>query len=257
MSRMLLLDAGNTRVKWALAERGAAPGDWLATGAAARDGIDALGDAWRVAAATVDVALLCNVAGEAMRAALEGQLQRAFGPQAPALQLFRSSPEAGGLRNRYREPSQLGADRFAAAIGARARYPNEALIVATCGTATTIDAVSPQGDFLGGMILPGLDMMARALAAGTAQLPHIDARASGLAPFADNTADAIASGCIAAQAGAIERAATALTEAHGTARCIISGGAGTIIAPHLSLSAVGIGNLVLIGLQVILTEPKR
>ena len=70
---------------------------------------------------------------------------------------------------------------------------------------------APQGDFLGGMILPGLDMMARALAAGTAQLPHIDARASGLAPFADNTADAIASGCIAAQAGAIERAATALT----------------------------------------------
>jgi type III pantothenate kinase len=253
MSLALLIDAGNTRVKWALAERGAVPGAWLASGAAALDAADALGDAWR--AKPVDAALLCNVAGDAAFEAIAAQLRRAFGPR-PAPATFRSTPSAGGLRNRYRDPAQLGADRFAAAIGARALYPREALVVATCGTATTVDAVTPQGDFLGGMILPGVDMMARALAAGTAQLPRVqEQRVDRLAPFADNTVDAIASGCIAAQAGAIERAAAALAAMHGAARCIVSGGAGALVAPHLSLPAVCMDNLVLIGLQVILMEP--
>jgi type III pantothenate kinase len=83
----------------------------------------------------------------------------------------------------------------------------------------------------------------------------VEANVDRLAPFADNTVDAIASGCIAAQAGAIERAVAALSAAHGTVRCMLSGGAAGLIAPHLSLPAERIDNLVLIGLQVIFPEP--
>jgi type III pantothenate kinase len=257
MSLFLLVDAGNTRVKWALADRGAAPGVWLASGAALRNAgeLDALGDAWR--GQPVAAALLCNVAGDATRQALEAQLQLAFGQALPPSDWFRSAPEAGGLRNGYRNPQQLGADRFAAAIGARALYPDEALLVVTCGTATTVDAVTPDGTFLGGMILPGLDLMARSLAAGTAQLPRVAEGFNRLAPFADNTADAIASGCMAAQAGAIERAAAALTASHGAARCVVSGGAGALVASALTLPATRIENLTLIGLQIIVMERNR
>jgi type III pantothenate kinase len=261
MSLWLLVDAGNTRVKWALAsaERGVAPGAWVASGAVLRSALeqaDELAAAWR--GQPVVRALLCNVAGDAMRIALERQLQQAFGAALPEIAWFRSAPFAAGVNNRYLDPLQLGADRFAAAIGARALYPGEALIVATCGTATTVDALTPGADFLGGMILPGLDLMARALAAGTAQLPRVEERLREgwnlPAPFADNTVDAIASGCIAAQAGAIERAAASLAAMHGAVRCILSGGAAALIEPCLAPAPTRVDNLVLIGLFTILME---
>ena len=123
-----------------------------------------------------------------------------------AIDWFASVPQLAGVRNGYRNPAQLGCDRFAAAIGAHALEPGKALVVATCGTATTIDALSADGDFLGGMILPGLGLMASSLARNTAQLPQIAASGAVPAGFADNTDDAILSGCLSAQAGAIERA---------------------------------------------------
>jgi type III pantothenate kinase len=133
-------------------------------------------------------------------------------------------------------------------------FPGEALVVATCGTATTVDALTADGRFLGGMILPGLRLMAGALARNTAQLPHVAEDAIVPAIFADNTDDAIASGCMAAQAGAIERAVAAHGK-HGAARCILSGGAAHLIAPHLSIPHSKVDNLVLVGLQVVAGLP--
>jgi type III pantothenate kinase len=78
--------------------------------------------------------------------------------------------------------------------------------VANCGTATTIDAVTADGVFLGGMILPGLGLMASSLARNTAQLPQIAQDGKLPDGFADNTDDAILSGILAAQSGAIEHA---------------------------------------------------
>ena len=238
---LLLVDAGNTRIKWALADHGAAPGQWRASGAVANADQTHLPEVWRnahIAKATVS-----NVAGARLRDQLQLML-----PPVP-INWFASAPELAGLRNGYRDPAQLGCDRFAAALGARALAPGMPLVVATCGTATTIDAVSEDGVFMGGMILPGLGLMAASLAANTAQLPQVPATGALPPPFADNTGDAIRSGCLSAQAGAIERA----SRLHGSALCLISGGAAPHIAPALSIPHRLIDNIVLVGLHAAAT----
>lgn len=245
---LLLVDAGNSRVKWALLDPrdDAPPGNWRDSGALARGDLAQLEQAWR--GRGIRRALMANVAGAATGAALERTLAQA----APAAQLewFHSTQRRGGVENRYREPARLGCDRFAAAIGARALWPGQALVVATCGTATTVDAISADGAFLGGMILPGLELMAAALARHTAQLPQVAHGPGRVDVFADNTDDAIVSGCIAAQAGAIERAVAA-HDGPGVARCILAGGAAAWIAPHLAVPHTRADNLVLTGLQVV------
>ena len=234
---LLLIDAGNTSIKWALVEHGAAPGVWAASGALAHD--DLAPGTW--AGHASGAALISNVAGAALRARLELALPTGL----QQTRWFASQPQLAGLKNGYRNPFQLGCDRFAAAIGARALAPGRALIVATCGTATTIDAISPDGVFVGGMILPGLGLMASSLARNTAQLPQIAQDGKLPDGFADNTDDAILSGCLAAQAGAIERACAA----HGAALCLLSGGAAAFIAPGLTLPYRLVDNIVLIGLH--------
>ena len=254
MSYQLLIDAGNTRIKWALVAPGAALGDWLAQGAHrhadAADFPAALASALAGAPAAPGISrvLIANVAGQSVHDMLAGWLA------APQLQLdpravewFASIPERAGVRNAYRNPAQLGCDRFAAAIGARALCPGKAIVVANCGTATTIDAITADGTFLGGMILPGLGLMATSLARNTAQLPQIK---PGKLPegFADNTDDAILSGCLAAQAGAIERA----FELHQAVECIISGGAAPYVAPAVPVPHRHVENIVMIGLHAAL-----
>jgi type III pantothenate kinase len=234
---ILLVDAGNTRVKWALAHDDALPAEWIADGAVVHAELDSLQDAWRGHAITR--AVVANVAGAALRERL-GALLPVTQPE-----WFGAQAELAGLRNRYRNPTQLGADRFAAALGARALYPGKALVVATCGTATTVDGVSADGEFLGGMILPGLALMLQSLARGTAQLPEASADAPLPPAFADNTLDAIRSGCVSAQAGAIERACAALP----AELCIVSGGAAPHVAPALSVPHRMLHNVVLVGLH--------
>lgn len=236
---LLLIDAGNTRVKWALAAPGAPAGDWLAFGAALHADLDAAAASWP--GQHVTHAIVSNVAGAAVR----GRLAALLHPI--ATEWFASSAERAGLVNGYREPERLGCDRFAAAIGARALAPGQALVVATCGTATTVDALSNDGRFIGGMILPGLALMAGALARNTAQLPQAAPGATPPPLFADNTNDAIVSGCLSAQAGAIERAVAAL----GGASCILSGGAAPYVAPALKCAHQLVDNIVLVGLHAV------
>jgi type III pantothenate kinase len=241
---LLLIDAGNTRVKWALAAPGAAPGQWSDSGAVAHAELDELAACWQ--GRKVSRAIVSNVAGAGMRERLRPLLPPAD------ISWFASVARLAGVRNGYRDPAQLGCDRFAAAIGARALAPGQALVVATCGTATTIDALTAGGDFLGGMILPGLGLMASSLAKNTAQLPQVAAGGALPAGFADNTDDAILAGCLAAQAGAIERAVALL----GAGLCMLSGGAARAIAPALSAPHRLVDNIVLVGLHAAATSKE-
>ncbi|MGH8807833.1 MAG: type III pantothenate kinase [Noviherbaspirillum sp.] len=249
---LLLIDAGNTRVKWALVpirERGTDMlGRWTESGLVEHAQVQQLRDAWR--AHPIVRVLISNVAGEAMRKTLEQVLLGALGMQPVPLEWFASVPALAGVRNAYRNPAQLGCDRFASAIGAHALYPGQPLIVATCGTATTVDAISADGVFVGGMILPGLGLMANSLAKNTAQLPQVAQHPDVSEPFADNTDAAIVSGCIAAQTGAIERAVHAHAQRHGPVQCILSGGAAALVSPYLTVPHAKIDNLVLTGLHM-------
>lgn len=248
---LLLIDAGNTRLKWGVPRDVAfASGQtdrWLHAGSVARGEVDDLSAAW--SGLPITRVVVSNVAGPVLREALLAMLQDLFGMEIDVT-WFASQAELAGLRNLYKNPAQLGCDRFASAIGAHALFPDRALIVATCGTATTVDAVTAGGDFIGGMILPGLGVMATSLALNTAQLPQIQTISEMATPFADNTTDAIVAGCIAAQTGAIERAVVRHREQHGDVLCVLAGGAGPVLASYLAMPCKKVDNLVLIGLHV-------
>jgi type III pantothenate kinase len=245
----LLIDIGNTMIKWALVEK-ARPeiGQWLDSGMVAHKDAEQFKDILRDH--PISRALLSNVAGKAIRERLESLLQHRVGAD-PEVEWFASVDALAGVRNAYKNPAQLGCDRFAAMIGARALFPGKALIVACCGTATTVDALSADGLFIGGMILPGLGLMASSLARGTAHLPQVAESSLTFNPFALSTKDAITSGCIAAQTGAIEHAAHLHAQRAGDVLCILSGGAARAIGPHLSVKHQIVDNLVLLGLDAV------
>jgi type III pantothenate kinase len=147
--------------------------------------------------------------------------------------------------NAYDDPARLGADRWAALIGARGWHAGPALVV-MAGTATTIDVLDAAGRFRGGLILPGLDLMRQALARNTAGLPQ----ASGTyRDLPTNTDDAIESGILMATLGAIERMAARACRPVSADFCVLlSGGAADLLAPHIELPLMRIDNLVLEGL---------
>lgn len=255
---LLLIDAGNSLLKWAVPNAQPAAvvgaGRWAHHGTVARAEVGQLRETWQgLAGEKISRVLVSNVAGQVLHEQLDEVLKAVFGA-AVHVEWFASVAQRAGVRNGYRTPGQLGCDRFATAIGAHALYPGEELVVATCGTATTIDIVTADGEFQGGMILPGLGAMATSLALTTAQLPQIHAMPDDAAPFADNTVDAIAAGCLAAQAGAIEHAVRRRRESLGETplRCLVAGGTGALLLPRLALGETPVeklDNLVLIGLH--------
>lgn len=238
---IVVFDIGNTRIKWGVHE-GA---DWLAQGVLPTAEACALGEvaaSWPRRAPLVG----CNVAG----AVVEAAVIRALGDKAAGLRWLRSSAQACGVRNAYEPPEKLGADRWAALIGARARLAGDCLVVCA-GTATTVDWLDADGLFRGGLILPGSDLMRRALAKNTAQLPLL---AGHYRETPRNTVDAITSGCLFAQLGAIERMFTPLAGKPG-ALCLLTGGAAHGLASQLRVAHRVVDNLVLEGLLQFASSP--
>lgn len=168
----LLVDVGNSRVKWAFATAAA----FVASGEAPCDEagtFPGLLDADR----SPDEIRVANVAGAGVGTRLAARLSERFGV-APLL--ARSAPHGAGVRSGYADPAQLGVDRWLAVCAAFARY-REALCVVDAGTATTIDLVNRHGEHQGGLILPGITLMESALLGRTGDL----ARLSGASPVAD------------------------------------------------------------------------
>jgi len=108
---------------------------------------------------------------------------------------------AHGLDIRYRDPKRLGADRLAAAMGARVLFPRRNLLVVDFGTATTVTALNSKNALLGGAILPGAGLWAKALSQGTAQLPEISV-AKPSSPIGASPEEAITSGIFFGHVGA-------------------------------------------------------
>ena len=227
---ILCLDAGNTRLKFGLFD----DGQWHLQGALNYAAFDDL--VMQLPQKPLRI-VACNVAGEAIRQRIEALAGSLDVP----LAWLTSTATACGVKNGYDQPEQLGADRWAALIGARALHAGAAVVV-MAGTATTIDALDDRGVFRGGLILPGLVLMRAALAGNTADLPHA---VGDYRPQPTNTDDAIVSGAIHATLGAIERMHATLDKA---ALCLLSGGAAAELAPHLHLPYRQIDNLVLEGL---------
>jgi type III pantothenate kinase len=244
---ILAIDCGNTRIKWGSscldARPGAAPaGHWEALGSLPLESLDGLEQAWAHLEPPARI-VVSNVAGERARAAVEGALRRF--PIRPVWTSARR--EQCGVRNSYADPAQLGPDRWAALIGARALHRGDCLVV-NAGTATTADLLSADGEFRGGVILPGVRLMKRSLAEGTAGLPLAEGRYD---PEPRTTADAIETGCLAAQAGAVKEMLLRLGPG---AACLLSGGAAGDLAAVLGLPVRLVDNLTLEGLVRIALE---
>lgn len=234
---MLAIDAGNTRVKWGVR----AGGGWLATGAAAVADHGSLRAQLQGVGAQASVAVVSNVAG----AATADGIADVLSGLGFLLHWFAASPVCGGVVNRYDEPQQLGPDRWAALIGARSRFEG-ACVVANCGTATTIDALTPDGEFIGGVIAAGVDLMRDAL---MQRVPALRGAPGRFALFPRNTADAIASGAVYAAAGAIVGVRRRLEEWTGaTPRIVLTGGAAGHVVPQLIGQVDVVEHLVLEGL---------
>lgn len=169
----------------------------------------------------IDVAAVCSVV-PALTPDVLRLVRHQWGLEATVLEA--AAPH--GLKIGYRRPRELGTDRLAAALGARAKFPGRHLIVVDCGTATTVTALHRDGTLLGGAIFPGLSLSAEALSARTAQLPRVAPRrpptALGRAPR-----EAIASGVFFGQLGAIRELVTRIrTEAFGRASALVIGTGG-------------------------------
>lgn len=234
---MLLLDVGNSRCKWARVENGA----WSHHGAIDNAECAALQRDFAAISPPARI-IVSNVAGAEMAQRLRS-LCAAF-PATPEFIAARS--EQCGVSNAYGNPASLGSDRWTALIAAWRRMRRACLVV-NCGTATTVDALSDTGEFLGGLILPGITLMQQSLLHSTAQLADAKGR---LQDFPHNTADAIYSGVMRATQGAIQQQ-YALLRGNETAACILSGGAADQIEPLLGMPVLRADNLVLEGLQII------
>lgn len=229
---ILCIDSGNSRIKWGLHADGA----WRENGAIDHADVAQLA-ALPQRLPTPARVMLANVAGEYAGKAI----RQALAPWLTVFQEIESAANAGGVTNLYENPARLGVDRWCALIGARAMTGTPSIVV-MAGTATTVDTLDGDGRFLGGLILPGLDLMRRSLARDTAALPLA---AGQYSPHPRCTDDAIISGCIEAQIGAIERACVRLGSG---ALCLLSGGAAGAIGEHLTVPHRQVSNLVLEGL---------
>ena len=152
------------------------------------------------------------------------------------------------MTSHYRDPAQLGSDRWAALVAARHASPANQLVV-NAGTALTVDALRADGVFAGGLIVPGPALMRRSLGAATAQLRLTDGI---FEPFPRSTPDAITTGSVQAAIGAIERMREAMTAAgFAPERIVLSGGGAPELEPHLPMPVTLNDNLVLDGIALI------
>jgi len=253
---VLLVDIGNTRVKWATL-RGAKLSRLRAV---AHEGkTSALSVLARQAPRDVTRVLAVCVAGVRMERALAQAVRRRF---ALPVSFVRSAREAGGVRNGYQETWRLGADRWVGAIAAHSLSGTRAALVVNVGTALTIDLVDAQGRHRGGAIAPGPDTMIASLLSGTSGIRRRAqggkkggkrrgrSGASGL--FANNTAQALAAGASFAAAALVDRAAVEGRARLGRAPLLLlTGGGADALRTYIKGPVRSVPDLVLRGLAVL------
>ncbi len=232
----LLLDVGNTAIKWRLAdgngllETGGSASDLVALAAALEE------QEWALAG-------IASVAGDAADAELRAELtQRSAAPVHMAI----TAPSAPGLVNSYAEPESMGVDRWLAMLAARSRNTGPACVI-DAGTAVTIDLISVEGKHQGGYIMPGVDLQIRALTVDTGRI-QVDKRETTMMPGI--TTDAcVGAGVWRATMGAVRSVCEDYPDHHA----MVTGGlAATML--ELGLKATHYPDLVMEGLRLWLLQ---
>jgi type III pantothenate kinase len=245
----LLIDMGNTCIKWATL----ADGNFTATGECVhrtRGTASAMQFLSQIHTEPEQV-LAANVAGKELGDAL-GKIVRERWKI--SVDFASTQAESGAVRNGYDDYRQMGVDRWLAILATQERYDRAACIV-DAGTAVTIDQMDASGQHLGGIIVPGLDLMRRALDSETGDIERLAGLADN-APVADrqvygrSTAEAINGGALSAICGLIEYCMEQLNERDGDTVLVMTGGDAERIIPQLQVAVDHRPKLVLEGLRV-------
>lgn len=247
----LLIDLGNTRLKWAKLkadstlsrQRAASHAGWQSD-----DFRDALAKTLKPGS---DVWVV-SVAAERVRAGLKRALREL---SAHHVHFVESAAACAGVRNGYEDPWRLGADRWVALLGARALAPQRAVLVVDVGTAMTLDILRKDGQHLGGVIVPGADLMQQSLLQSTGGIrrragSRPAARGRTASWQAHSTAEAIQHGARLAAAAVID--AAYVEHRALKPRLLLTGGGAESLQPLLKSPYEWVPDLVLQGLAEVI-----
>lgn len=243
----LLLDIGNSRIKWAQAGAAGLVGHG---GAGHQDGpLQRILQRIGPLPSDIEEIRVANVAG----AVVDDALRHVFGDNPERPVILATTPTSGGpLRPGYDDPSQLGVDRWLAMCAAWHRY-QAALCVVDAGTAVTLDVVTEDAVHGGGLIIPGLALMQRALGRGTGGLGrHVgkslssSGRATGW--LGTDAATGMHNGALLGIASMVDAVMDRLGRSAPDVRLCLTGGDAPLIAPLLRHPAQNLPFLVLEGL---------
>ena len=240
----LLLDIGNTRLKWGLRSQDT----WLALGYCQLDELQDL----TLPHSPIEVFGI-NVAAKSAESHCEQWAKNQLGL---SIQWLQSQAEGYGVRSAYLEHQHLGVDRWAAMIGAYWRY-QQALCVVSCGTAITVDIVAADGQHRGGVIMPGVRLLRQSLLSQTANIQTYYQQpnqvASNSAPrLGQDTSEGVTMGSLYAGAGLIDKVMQQWQ--HLEPRCILTGGDASYLAPYISSTQDYHPDLVLYGVHLMAVE---
>lgn len=213
----LVVDAGNTRVKWTLFSEDRVVDKWVGD----KPEKERIGEPFSIAFASVrsaehDKQLRC-------------QLKELF-PSA-CFHNIQSESQACGVINSYVEPHRLGVDRWLAAIAAYKAYGGPVVVI-DAGTAIKVDFVSASGVHLGGYIVPSVELMASSLISQTAKIRYDAVEVSRPDKIPSSTADAVTSGCLEMALGFIER----VHAQHCEAQWLVTGGGSQMLMDQLNMT---------------------
>lgn len=245
----LLVDIGNARIKWGLQD-----GDSWTDGEAqlhkGRAFKDIARPIWKDLVQPERV-IVSNVAGREYEKSVQTWIKRRW---KVVPEFLRSQASQCGVTNAYQVPERLGADRWANLIAAHAYYPGPAVII-DCGTAITIDALDAAGRHLGGLIVPGIDLMSAALVGNAAGIELNEPGSQSVSLLGSSTESAVAGGVLYTAVALVDRVCQDLRAELGKATgMLLTGGDAGRLLPLLDSRPVHDANLVLKGLSVFAKE---
>ncbi|MBM6552286.1 type III pantothenate kinase [Marinomonas ostreistagni] len=215
-SKTLVLDAGNTALKWTLFDAGEVSQKWTS---------DTPPDV------TPERIIIASVRSAAQTHALQQLLSSTYANISQTQ--VHTETAVCGVQNSYAEPERLGVDRWLAAISAYRDYGGPCVVV-DAGTAIKVEFIDAKGLHLGGYIVPGLELMSSSLVANTARIRFTQAEISANNSIPNSTADAVSQGCLQMALGFLQR----IYAQHSEATWLVTGGTGRELMSLLNLPCI-------------------
>ncbi len=247
---LLALDVGNTNVTMGLFRGKQIHKRWRLSTARHRT-VDEIGILLRqlIELASISIEDLTGVIVGSVVPTLDGTLRDAVETYLRQEPLFVAPGIRSGMPLKVDTPQELGADRLCNAVAAFAEHGGPCVVV-DFGTATTWEVVSEKGEFLGGVIAPGLEISADALFARAAKLPRIELVAPARV-IGKGTVDSMQAGLVYGYCGLVEGVTVRILKELGGGKVIGTGGLAKVLAPYLPFFSAVDDDLTLKGLRLL------